>query len=270
MTIVRTVAEYRALGLEHVGFVPTMGALHDGHCALIRAASPHKNRVVSIFVNPTQFGPHEDLSRYPRTFDLDVERASAVGANVIFAPTVEEMYPHSPTMIHVPGLTEYFEGQMRPGHFDGVATVVAKLFNIVQPRAAFFGQKDLQQCAVITKMVADLNLSVEIKIQPTIRESDGLAMSSRNVYLSPEHRELAPQIYQQLCVARDAICDGTPTRKALEDSTLVLSQCGFEVDYFAHIDRENFTPIDSVASSSAIIVAVKIGTTRLIDNILFN
>ena len=270
MTIVRTVAESRALGLDDVGFVPTMGALHEGHCSLVRAASSHKHRVVSIFVNPTQFGPNEDLSRYPRTFDLDVERASAAGANVIFAPGVEEMYPDSPTMIHVPGLTEHFEGRTRPGHFDGVATIVAKLFNVVQPRVAYFGQKDLQQCAVVTKMVADLNLPVRVQIEPTIREADGLAMSSRNVYLSPEHRALSPQIYQQLCITRDQILGGISPSSAQEDAIHVLSQSGFEVDYFALIDRQTFTPTGSVTNSSAIIAAVKIGTTRLIDNILFN
>jgi pantoate--beta-alanine ligase len=173
-------------------------------------------------------------------------------------------------MIHVPGLTEHFEGRTRPGHFDGVATIVAKLFNVVQPRVAYFGQKDLQQCAVVTKMVADLNLPVRVQIEPTIRETDGLAMSSRNVYLSPEHRALSPQIYQQLCMTRDQILGGISPSSAQEDAIHVLSQSGFEVDYFALIDRQNFTPTGSVTNSSAIIAAVKIGTTRLIDNILFN
>lgn len=270
MTIVRTVAEYQALGLSDVGFVPTMGALHDGHCELIRATSNHQNRVVSIFVNPTQFGPLEDLSRYPRPFERDVERATAAGATVIFAPTVEEMYPASPTMIHVPLVTEHFEGSSRPGHFAGVATVVAKLFGIVQPRVAYFGQKDLQQCAVITKMADDLNLPVKIQIEPTVRESDGLAMSSRNVYLSAEERSIAPQIYQQLCAARDAIWLGAEPRVALEESVKTLNEHGFDVDYFALIDRTLFAPVYALGDNPAIITAARLGTTRLIDNILFD
>ena len=270
MTIVRTVAEYRALGLSDVGFVPTMGALHEGHCELIKAACGHENRVVSIFVNPTQFGPNEDLSRYPRPFERDVERASSVGANIIFAPSVEEMYPASPTMIRVPVVTEYFEGHSGPGHFDGVATVVAKLFGIVEPRVAFFGQKDLQQCAVITKMVTDLNLPVQIQIEPTIREPDGLAMSSRNVYLSPEQREVAPQIYRQLCLAKEAIELGREPAEALEESKKALFGSGFEVDYFALIDRSSFSPTESVRENCALITAAKLGTTRLIDNVLVN
>ena len=270
MTIVRTVAEYRALGLSDVGFVPTMGALHDGHCELIKATSSHTNRVVSIFVNPTQFGPNEDLSRYPRPFERDVERATAAGANVIFAPEVEEMYPAHPTLIHVPVVTEHFEGRSRPGHFDGVATIVAKLFGIVQPTIAYFGQKDLQQCAVITKMVNDLNLPVQIQIEPTVREEDGLAMSSRNIYLSPEQRRIAPHIYQQLCAARDAIRLGSDNHKVLEDSVRTLSAIGFEVDYIALINRNRFAPTDSLDSNLALITAAKLGTTRLIDNVIFD
>ncbi|MEI7575948.1 MAG: pantoate--beta-alanine ligase [Armatimonadota bacterium] len=270
MTIVRTVAEYCALSLTDVGFVPTMGALHAGHCELIKATSSHQNRVVSIFVNPTQFGPNEDLTRYPRPFERDVELASEAGANVIFAPTVEEMYPSHPTMIHVPIVTEHFEGSSRPGHFHGVATIVAKLFGIVQPTTAYFGQKDLQQCAVITKMVKDLNLPVQIQIEPTIREADGLAMSSRNVYLTPEQRSKAPQIYRQLCVASDAIWLGANIHQVLEDSIQALNAGGFEVDYFALIERNGFAPTHSLNSNLALITAAKLGTTRLIDNVLLD
>ena len=270
MTIVRTVAEYRALGLTDVGFVPTMGALHEGHCQLIKATSSHRNRVVAIFVNPTQFGPNEDLSRYPRPFERDVERASDAGANVIFSPTVEEMYPAHPTMIHVPILTEHFEGSSRPGHFDGVATVVAKLFGIVQPTITYFGQKDLQQCAVISKMVDDLNLPVQIQIEPTIREQDGLAMSSRNIYLSPEQRSKAPHIYEQLCLARDEISAGATPNEVLEKSQASLTQSGFEVDYLSLVERSNFAPVHILAGNCAIIAAAKLGTTRLIDNVLFD
>jgi len=270
LIIVRTVSEYRALNLVDVGFVPTMGALHEGHCSLIHAAKDHANRVVSIFVNPTQFGPNEDLSRYPRPFEQDVERAEAAGANVIFAPSVDEMYPDSPTSIHVPVVTEHFEGSSRPGHFDGVATIVSKLFNIVQPKTAYFGQKDLQQCAVISKMVQDLNMPVSLQIEPTMRESDGLAMSSRNVYLSLADRQVAPSIYQQLTKAKQAISGGSPSAEVLEDCRLSLNSLGFAVDYFELIDRTRFVKVDHATSSSAIIVAAKLGTTRLIDNIIFS
>lgn len=270
MTIVRTVSEYRALGLLDVGFVPTMGALHDGHCSLIEAAKHHENRVVSIFVNPTQFGPNEDLSRYPRPFEADVQRASEAGANVVFAPSVEEMYPESPTMVTVPKVTEYFEGQSRPTHFAGVATVVAKLFNITQPRVAYFGQKDLQQCAVITKMVSDLNLPVQIQIEPTRREADGLAMSSRNVYFSEAERKVAPYLYAELSRAKSVILSGESVNTTLNNSRKNLTSVGFEVDYFALIDRECFAPVDSIGEHCAIIAAAKLGTTRLIDNVLFD
>ncbi len=246
-----------------------MGALHDGHCALIRASAGHANRVVSIFVNPTQFAPHEDLSRYPRPFERDVERASAARANVIFAPTVEEMYPASPSMIRVPVVTDHFEGASRPGHFEGVATIVAKLFNIVQPSVAYFGQKDLQQCAVINKMVADLNFPVQIQIEPTLREEDGLAMSSRNVYLSPEERGIAPALYRELCSAREFIRGGGAVEEVLSAARSSLNSVGFQVDYFALINTELFASVDHLSEHCAIVAAAKLGTTRLIDNVLF-
>lgn len=270
MTIVRTVAEYRALGLTDVGFVPTMGALHEGHCSLIAASARHKNRVVSIFVNPTQFAPHEDLARYPRPFERDVERAAAAGANVVFAPSADEMYPAAPTMIRVPVVTEYFEGVSRPGHFEGVATVVAKLFNIVQPSVAYFGQKDLQQCAVITKMVADLNWPVRIQIEPTLREKDGLAMSSRNVYLSESERNIAPKLYEQLQIARDALWLGVDVTDVLQAARAALISNGFIVDYFDMVDRESFRPTNELASTAALVTAARLGNTRLIDNVLFS
>lgn len=271
MKIVKTVADYRALGLQDVGFVPTMGALHEGHLSLIRAARElHEEVVVSIFVNPTQFAPHEDLSRYPRPFERDVELATAAGATTIFAPSVDEMYMASPVSIHVPVVTELYEGAHRPGHFDGVATVVAKLFLIVQPKTAYFGKKDLQQCAVIQKLVRDLNFPVNLYFCDTVREMDGLAKSSRNVYLSPEEREVAPELYRQLSVAKERVEASMSFAETENQATNELAKQGFVVDYFSVIDRNLFQPANPDTREFAIIVAARIGTTRLIDNVTFD
>jgi pantoate--beta-alanine ligase len=209
LKVARTVAEMRALraGTTHVGFVPTMGALHEGHVALMRHARAETSFVVmSLFVNPTQFGPNEDLSRYPRQEARDCELAAAAGVDVAFIPSPDEVYRSTaPTMIHVPSVSERWEGAARPGHFDGVATVVAKLFNMVAPDVAYFGRKDLQQCAVVAKLVADLDFSITLRFVETIREPDGLALSSRNAYLSPSARQRAPLLSGTLIAAAQRI-----------------------------------------------------------------
>lgn len=249
--------------------VPTMGALHDGHLSLIKRAKQIGNEVaVSIFVNPTQFGPNEDYLRYPRPFEKDLELCAQEGVDLIFAPSVEEMYVSSPSKIHVPLVTEEFEGRLRPGHFDGVATVVAKLFGILRPEAAVFGLKDLQQCAVIQKLVDDLNLRVELFFEPTLREDSGLARSSRNIYLSPEERSAAASIYQSLNKCRVTILEDGNADDALNGAVSALEQVGFKVQYLEWIDRSTFQPTRTNKENGAIIFAGYLGTTRLIDNIL--
>jgi pantoate--beta-alanine ligase len=200
LRIVRNIADLHLDRDKRIGFVPTMGALHDGHASLMRAAAKETEVVVaSIFVNPLQFGPKEDFARYPRDLDADAEIAAANGVDVLFAPDQSEIYPRKRmTTIVVPEVTTLWEGAHRPGHFEGVATVVAKLFNLVRANVAYFGRKDFQQCAVIRRMVLDLNIPIEISIQPTLREKDGLAMSSRNRYLSPDARNRAKDIYDSL------------------------------------------------------------------------
>jgi pantoate--beta-alanine ligase len=233
-----------------VGLVPTMGALHDGHRALLRAARAENRRVVmSLFVNPTQFGPGEDYLRYPRDEAADRAVAAAEGVDEIFAPTVAEMYPDGfATAIDVGPLAEPFEGAARPGHFRGVATVVAKLFACVGPDRAYFGQKDAQQIAVIRRMVADLDIPVEVRVLPTVREPDGLALSSRNVYLSPEERRRAVSLHRAL-VARDpALVEG-------------------ELDYLAVVDPDTFRPSEP-RPGALVVGAARFGTTRLIDNVV--
>jgi len=253
-----------------VGLVPTMGYLHDGHLELIRRASEKCGTVVvSIFVNPTQFGPGEDYERYPRDLERDVRLAGQAGADAIFNPPVEEMYPPGYcTYVEVERLTEVLCGRSRPGHFRGVATVVTKLFNIVQPDAAFFGQKDAQQALVIRRMVADLNISVEVVTVPTVREPDGLAMSSRNVYLNGQERRAAAVLYKSLCLAKDAYEKGT--RRASELRRLVWET--IEREPLAHIDYvEIYTypelmPVEEITGPVLLAIAVKIGRARLIDN----
>lgn len=246
-----------------------MGALHQGHLDLVRASkSQNEATIVSIFVNPTQFGPNEDLAKYPRTLEQDLEHCRSCGVDQVFVPQAEDMYPSAPTMIHVPGVTSRLEGPLRPGHFDGVATIVMKLFNIVRPSVAYFGLKDLQQCSVIQKMVVDLDVPIRLSFVETRRESDGLAMSSRNRYLSDEQRAIAPQIYQQLSWVREQVLSGNHVLPALEAAKLVLSNAGFAVDYLTYIDRASFEDLDSYQINSAIVFAGKIGNTRLIDNVL--
>ena len=253
-----------------IGFVPTMGNLHQGHLNLVREARKLCDVVVvSIFVNPIQFGPNEDFDSYPRTLDQDSQLLAEVGCDIIFAPSVEQMYGKGQprlTNISVSQITNELCGAQRPGHFDGVAVVVTKLFNIVQPNYAFFGQKDYQQLAVIKQFVQDLNMPIEIIGVPIARAEDGLALSSRNGYLSEEHRQIAPVIYQSLQQAEAALQQGQNLAAVLDDIKVKLTQAGFAVDYV-----EARTPmlqsIEQFDQDIVIFVAAKIGKTRLIDNL---
>ncbi|HEY0866662.1 MAG TPA: pantoate--beta-alanine ligase [Fimbriimonas sp.] len=255
------------------GFVPTMGALHEGHLSLIRAARRETEEVaVSIFVNPTQFGPREDFSKYPRQLERDVELCRDAGADWIFAPSAEEMYPRKTTVVSVGEVSEAFEGAKRPGHFDGVATVVLKLFNITQPSTAYFGRKDLQQCQVIKRMVEDLNVPLRLVFGETVREPDGLAMSSRNRYLSEENRAVAPMLYRELTLLRDQVRAAKPEaiQHLLDLSAGRLVQSGFQLDYLDLIDLPTMRPTRDCSDECALVVAAKLGETRLIDNVLVN
>ena len=259
---------------KRIGFVPTMGALHIGHVSLIEAAKQHANFVVvSIFVNPTQFGVGEDFEKYPRPLERDLEICREQGVDLVFAPTPAEMYPgENFTWVTVEKLTEPLCGQFRPGHFRGVATVCAKLFNIVQPDAAFFGQKDAQQAVVIKRMVADLNMPLEIVVCPTVREPDGLAMSSRNQYLSPSRRKDAAYIYKSLQKCRQMIDAGiTDTGKIIAEMRKILSQVpAIKIEYVSIVDAETLQSVDRVAGKVLAAVAVRLGSARLIDNILMD
>jgi pantoate--beta-alanine ligase len=255
---------WRREGLS-IGLVPTMGALHAGHLSLVELACRENDRVaVSIFVNPIQFGPGEDFERYPRDPERDAQLLASAGVDAIYRPTVEAMYPAgSSTRIHVAGVSEPLEGQARPGHFDGVATVVAKLFTAVEPDRAYFGQKDAQQVAVVKRMARDLDLRVEIRVGPTVREPDGLALSSRNAYLNPEERKAAVSLSSALRLAADAHSRGERQPERLRQilrerlDTEPLAQ----VEYAELVDPQTFTTPGSVA-----VLAVRIGRTRLIDN----
>lgn len=256
-----------------IGFVPTMGYLHEGHLSLLRAARADCDTVVlSIFVNPIQFGPHEDYNRYPRDAERDLNLAKAIGVNLVFMPTVEDMYPQGySTFVEVQGLTEKFEGAFRPGHFRGVATVVLKLFNIVQPHRAYFGQKDYQQLLVVRRMVQDLNLPIEIVPMPTVRESDGLAMSSRNTYLSAEERRAALAIPRALNACREALERGERIASEVRRAGLAVieSEPMLSLDYLAVAHPETLEEPDVVGSSAVVLIAARCGSTRLIDNILW-
>ncbi len=276
--IVTTIADVRAeveearrLGMT-VLFVPTMGALHEGHASLIRAAGrPSAFVVVSIFVNPTQFGPNEDFARYPRTLDADQKLCTEAGANLIFAPTAEEMYPDSPlTSVEVAELQDVLCGPLRPGHFRGVCTVVLKLFNIVAPDVAMFGEKDFQQSRIIRRMVRDLNVPVEIQIEPTVREADGLALSSRNRYLTAEQRAAAPGIHRALQAVRSRAQAGETDVTRLEQSLRAELEAipGARVEYARIVDAETLQTPAKLDRPAAAAVAVILGNTRLIDNVL--
>jgi pantoate--beta-alanine ligase len=257
---------------KHLGLVPTMGALHEGHLSLVRAAHAQCDAVaVSIFVNPTQFGPSEDLSKYPRQFDRDYELLEKEGVEILFAPRVEEMYPmEAVTWVLVEGLSEKLDGRSRPGHFRGVTTIVAKLFHIIEPATAFFGQKDAAQLAVIRHMVRDLNFPVEIVACPIVREPDDLAMSSRNAYLTREERARALVLQRSLQETRKRFQAG-------ERIAANLVAAGKEVfshepqvvlDYFEIVDPDTLAPVQRVAQKTLVAVAALVGSTRLIDNLI--
>jgi pantoate--beta-alanine ligase len=276
MKIIKTVAElreviksYRLAG-ERIAFVPTMGNLHAGHLKLVEAAKSASERtVISIFVNPTQFGQGEDFETYPRTEQEDSLKLNAAGADLLFLPSVAEIYSHDAlTVVTVKGISDLHCGRSRPGHFNGVATVVCKLFNIVQPDMAFFGQKDFQQLAVIRMMVRDLNIPVTIESVETVRENDGLAMSSRNGYLSPEELQIAPDLYQTLCKAKREIqAAHKPYRIIEQESAGFLQKTGFQIDYFMICRSSDLLAANPADKDLVVLAAAKLGKTRLIDNI---
>jgi len=257
---------------EPVGFVPTMGYLHEGHLALVRQArAENPSVVVSIFVNPTQFGPHEDFNTYPRDPQRDLAILQKEKTDIVFMPSATEMYPPQfNSWVEVQKVTQRLEGASRPGHFRGVATVVAKLFNIIQPTRAYFGQKDAQQAIVIKRMVADLNMNLEIIIVPTVREPDGLAMSSRNTYLNPQERRAAVVLYQALSLAQKLWSQGERNAEKLRQEMLKLIQKQplAQVDYVSIASAETLDELDRVKPPALVSLAVKIGKTRLIDNVV--
>jgi len=260
----------RAAG-ERIGLVPTMGALHDGHLTLIEAARRRAERVIAtIFVNPTQFGANEDFSRYPRTFDADRARLAEVEADLVFAPPVAEMYPAGfVTTVSLAGpATAGLEDRFRPTHFAGVATVVAKLLNQAQADVAVFGEKDYQQLLVIRQMAHDLDMPTEIFGAPTLREADGLARSSRNVYLSPQERAQAPTLYRALDSAARAIAAGAAIDETLATARRAVSDAGFEIDYIEARDAQTLAPVaDGAPGALRLLAAARLGATRLIDNV---
>ncbi len=279
MKTVKTIADLRHIVNQwrqqgsSIAFVPTMGHLHAGHIKLVSTARQQADKVVvSIFVNPTQFGQGEDYSTYPRTEQRDAEKLQAVNADLLFLPGVEEIYPQALLVnVTVTGISDLHCGQSRPGHFNGVASVVCKLFNIVQPDMAFFGEKDFQQLAVIRQMVADLNFSIQIHGVPIVREPDGLAMSSRNSYLTPQQRTVAPKLYQSICQVRDAVL------AAQSDYSLIIKQqleslqgVGFQPDYLVICRSGDLLEATEDDRNLVILVAAWLGNTRLIDNLCFS
>jgi pantoate--beta-alanine ligase len=274
MKVVYSIAEMQKLRHKlgsSVGFVPTMGYLHEGHLALVRRARcENENVVVSIFVNPTQFDVRADLEAYPRDLKRDLALLEGERVDIVFMPTVEEMYPQGfSTWVGVEKVAERLEGAARPGHFRGVATVVAKLFNIVEPHRAYFGNKDAQQAVVIKRMVCDLNMSVEIIAVPTVRESDGLALSSRNIRLSPKERQAALVLWQALQLAQRMWSDGEHDAQKIcyRMRALIESEPLAEIDYVSIADAETLEELEKIDRPALVSLAVKIGNTRLIDNI---
>ena len=278
MKVLRTIDDTRNLSWgtrasgSRLGLVPTMGALHAGHLSLVRAAKAKSDVVAaSIFVNPTQFGPNEDFTRYPRDLNRDLALLEREGVDVVFVPSVEEMYPQqSVTWVTVDGLSDRLCGKSRPGHFRGVATVVAKLFNIVEPDLAFFGQKDAAQVAVIRRMVRDLDMSVAIEVCPIVREPDGLAMSSRNAYLSPEQRQDSLVLFRALTRARELFNSGERNPAALiaDARQELATKPAVRLDYFEIVDPNELTPLATINRPALAAVAAFVGNTRLIDNIV--
>jgi pantoate--beta-alanine ligase len=278
MKICNTIEEMRSAGRtlrrggERLGFVPTMGALHEGHLSLVRAAKASCDVVAaSIFVNPTQFGPTEDLAKYPRSFERDCELLEKEGVELLFAPSVDEMYPAGAvTWVTVEELSAKLDGRSRPGHFRGVTTVVAKLFHIVEPDAAFFGQKDAAQVAIIRRMATDLNFPVEIVACPIVRETDGLAMSSRNAYLDPQQRKQALVLHRSLLRAKKFWEAGERNAAKLVAAAEeeFAAEKSVRLDYFEIVDPDNLDPLSDVGNGALVAVAAFIGATRLIDNVV--
>jgi pantoate--beta-alanine ligase len=278
MEIVTTIAavrervrRWRSEG-RRIAFVPTMGNLHPGHVSLIEAARKYGDRFVSsIFVNPMQFGPNEDFAHYPRTPTQDERMLADAGCNLMFMPDVVEVYPNGSdraTRVEVPGLSRILDGEFRPGHFEGVTTVVAKLFHIVEPDVAVFGEKDFQQLAIIRRMVADLCMPVEVVAAPTVRDSDGLAMSSRNQYLRPEERQVAPRIYQTLLAAANRLRAGENDFAGIERSGIqALEGAGMRPDYFAVRQAQDLSAPGADTSHLVVLTAARLGKARLIDNV---
>ncbi len=270
MNVIRTIEDWRGLRpqMGTLGFVPTMGALHDGHLSLIRAAArDNESAALSIFVNPLQFGPHEDFNRYPRTEHDDLQLAEKAGARYAFCPDPAEMTEGISTVVRVGRVSERFEGESRPGHFDGVATIVARLLGIAQADNAYFGLKDLQQCAVIRTMVKDLAIPVELRFEETVRESTGLAMSSRNRYLSIEERLQAAELYRILKSATKRMWTTGEVGPVIDQAKVDLMEMDFEVEYLACIDPLTFEEVGDVNANSRLIVAAKFHGVRLIDNV---
>ena len=275
MIVIKTIPDMTYLRLnlkEPVGLVPTMGYLHEGHMSLVRKArAENKSVVVSIYVNPTQFGPKEDLSKYPRDLERDLAMLDKEGTDAVFFPADKEMYPAGyDTWVTVENLTKPLEGDSRPTHFRGVTTIVNKLFNIVRPTNAYFGQKDAQQALVIKKMAADLNVNLKVVVCSTVREPDGLAMSSRNVYLNPEQRKAAPVLYKSLLLAKDLFAIGERNTAAiLEQMTaLIQKEPLAKIDYISISDTETLAELKTIKKSALVSMAVRFGNTRLIDNII--
>jgi pantoate--beta-alanine ligase len=273
MQVVKPIFKVRALRQKlsgTVGFVPTMGYLHEGHLALVKQARIENSAViVSIYVNPTQFGPREDFGAYPRDLNRDLELLKGGGVDIVFVPSDDEMYPPEfSSWVDVEKVTEQLEGAARPGHFRGVATVVAKLFNIVQPSRAYFGQKDAQQVMVIKRMVADLNMGIGIVVVPTLRESDGLAMSSRNIYLSPKERQAAMILFKALTLARQLRRGGEKDAEEIrrQMTALIQKEPLAQIDYVSIADAETLEELSSIDRPAVASLAGRIGKTRLIDN----
>ena len=286
MQVLRSIAEIRrwsrslrcepgnAIGVN-IGLVPTMGALHAGHASLIRAARAECSHVaVSLFVNPTQFGPHEDFARYPRSFEADCALAESEGADVLFAPSIEELYPNGTdsTFVEVPGLGDRLDGASRPGHFRGVATVVAKLLIAAEPDRAFFGQKDAAQVAVLRRMAADLRFAAEIVVCPIVRDADGLALSSRNAYLSPAERAQALALSRAIRCVESLFAAGERNAPALITAArqILAAEPAIRVDFIELVDWSTLEPVKTAATGTLFAVAAYVGATRLIDNAILS
>lgn len=279
MRLVQTIVEMKRISKEvldegkTIGFVPTMGYLHEGHLSLVRKAREENDIVVvSIFVNPTQFGPNEDFNRYPRDLERDLRLLEPLNVDYVFHPSVEEMYPqHYSVYVDELELSRYLCGAKRPGHFRGVCTVVTKLFNIVKPTKAYFGQKDAQQFRVLRRMVQNLNMDVEMVEMPIVREPDGLAMSSRNVYLSQEERVEATRLYKSLLKAKELIEDGQTDVNIIKQAMYeILNHPLLKIDYVEIVDEETLTPVEKIEKKVIIALAVFVGKARLIDNMIID